>query len=130
MNCYGKLLISESWRIIDFFLMPGGVHICEVTYQYLPEFVQLMIIAHCGAQAIPRNLPIQLCLYCGNAAEWTIDRLRFRRIRPSNFERNLCGRFTGRSRRHLNRQYDITIIISILRQFFCRCGRNKTRCFI
>ena len=65
-----------------------------------------------------------------NAAEWAIDRLRFRRIRPSNFERNLCGRFTGRSRRHLNRQYDITIIISILRQFFCRCGRNKTLCFI
>ena len=80
MNCYGKLLISESWRIIDFFLMPGWVHICEVTHQYFPEFVQLMIIAHCGAQAIPRNLPIQLCLYCGNAAEWTIDRLRFRRI--------------------------------------------------
>ena len=122
MNCYGKLLISESWRIIDFFLMPGWVHICEVTHQYFPEFVQLMIIAHCGAQAIPRNLPIQLCLYCGNAAEWTIDRLRFRRIRPSNFERNLCGSFTGHSRRHLNRQYDITIIISILRQFFCRCG--------
>ena len=42
--------------------------ICEVTHQYFPEFVQLMIIAHCGAQAIPRNLPVQFCLCCCNAA--------------------------------------------------------------
>lgn len=60
MNCYGKLLISENWRIVNFFLMPGGVYICEVTHQYLPEFVQLMIITHCCASR--QNAA---CLFCG-----------------------------------------------------------------